>query len=44
MAEDDHKGMDIRAQEETFAGFIAMTGRAVVIILVVVVFMALANA
>ena len=44
MAEDDHKGMDIRAQEQTFDGFIAMTVRAVVVILVLVVFMALANA
>ena len=49
MADDHHKtgshsGMDIRTQEKTFDGFIGMTVKAVVIILVLLVFMALANA
>jgi len=36
--------MDIRVQEKTFDGFIGFTIKAVVIILVLVVIMALANA
>lgn len=49
MADDHHQtaphaGMDIRAQEKTFEGFISFTIKAVAIILVLVVFMALANA
>ncbi|MGL6209041.1 MAG: aa3-type cytochrome c oxidase subunit IV, partial [Paracoccaceae bacterium] len=44
MAEHKPGSMDIRAQERTFAGFMGMTTRAVVIILVLVIFMALANA
>jgi len=44
MADNDHSGMDIRVQEKTFNGFIGFTTKAVAIILVLVVFMALANA
>ena len=44
MFKNDHKNMDIRTQEKTFDGFIGFTIKAVVIILVLVVFMALANA
>ncbi len=42
----DHKhgSMDIRVQEKTFAGFVRMVTWAVVVIFVVLVFMALANA
>ena len=44
MADQDHSDMDIRAQEKTFDGFIGFVTKVVVIILVLVVFMALANA
>ncbi len=44
MADDDHSGMDIQTQEKTFDGFIGFTIKAVVIIVVLIVFMALANA
>lgn len=37
-------GMDIRAQEKTFDGFVGMMTKVVVVIVVLVVFMALANA
>lgn len=43
MADKDHSDMDIRSQEKTFDGFIGMATKAVVVILVLVVFMALAN-
>ncbi len=44
MADKEHGGMDSRAQQKTFDGFIGFTIKAVVVILVLVVFMALANA
>ncbi len=44
MADKDHDGMDVHAQEKTFDGFIGFTVKAVIVILVLVVFMALANA
>jgi hypothetical protein len=42
----DHKpgSMDIKTQEETFAGFVTFAKWAVVIILAVLVFLALTNA
>lgn len=39
-----HGSMDIRAQEKTFAGFLRLTSWSLVLIAVVLVFMALANA
>jgi len=39
-----HGSMDIRVQEKTFAGFVRMVTWAVVVIFIVLVFMALANA
>lgn len=44
MAEHKQGSMDTKAQEKTFAGFIGMVTNASIIILVLVVFMALANA
>lgn len=44
MAEHKPGSMDIRDQEKTFAGFVRMVTWAVVIILCVLIFMALANA
>jgi len=44
MAEKDRSGMDVHVHEKTFDGFIGFTVKAVVIILLLVVFMALANA
>lgn len=44
MADKDKDGMDIRAQEKTFDGFVGFTIKAVVIILVLIAIMALANA
>ena len=44
MAEHKHGSMDISVQEKTFAGFMTFTTRAVVLIIVVLLFMALANA
>ena len=44
MAEHDPGRMDIRAQEKTFAGFVRFTIWAVVLIIAVLIFMALANA
>ncbi len=43
---DEHKhgSMDIREQEKTFAGFIRLAVWTVVIVVVVLVFLALANA
>ena len=43
-AEHKHGSMDIRAQEQTFAGFVRMTTWVVGIVIAVLVFMALANA
>ena len=44
MAKHEHGKMDIKVQEETFAGFVTFTTRAVIVILAAVVFMALVNA
>lgn len=44
MAEFKPGSMDIRAQEKTFAGFVRFTIWAVVLIIAVLIFMALANA
>lgn len=44
MAGDDKSGMDSRAQEKTYDAFIGFSVKAVVVILVLIVFMALANA
>ena len=43
MADEDHSGMNIREQEKTFDGFIGLATKAIVIIVVLLVFMALAN-
>jgi len=43
MAEKTPGKMDIRVQEKTFAGFIGLATKAIVVILVLVVIMALAN-
>ncbi len=47
MAEHEHSGqggMDITVQEKTFASFITFVTRAVIVILLLVIVMALANA
>ncbi|SMH41054.1 aa3-type cytochrome c oxidase subunit IV [Maritimibacter sp. HL-12] len=44
MAEHKHGTMDTRVQEKTFEGFIKVTVRSVMVILVLVVLMALFNA
>lgn len=44
MDEHKHGSMDIRTQEKTFAGFMRMVTWGVGIIIVLVIFMALANA
>ena len=44
MAEHKHGSMDIKVQEETFAGFIRFTIRTVIVILVAVVLLAMFNA
>lgn len=44
MAEHKHGSMDIKVQEKTFEGFINFTIRAVMVILVLVVLMAMWNA
>lgn len=44
MAEYKPGSMDIRTQEKTFAGFVKLATWAVVVILGVLVFLALANA
>jgi len=44
MADKEPGGMDIREQEKTYGGFISLSIKAVVVILVLIVFMALANA
>ncbi len=43
MADHKHGEMDTSAQEKTFAGFIRMVTWAIIIILVSLVFLALAN-
>lgn len=42
MAEHKHGDMDITTQEQTFDGFVRMVSRATVLILVVLIFLALA--
>jgi Bacterial aa3 type cytochrome c oxidase subunit IV len=44
MADHEHGNMDIRVQERTFEGFITFVTRAVIVIIVLVIFMALVNA
>ena len=44
MADHEHGNMDIRVQEKTFEGFITFVTRAVIVIVVLVIFMALVNA
>jgi hypothetical protein len=44
MAEHKHGTMDTRVQEKTFEGFIKVTVRSVMVILVLVVLMAIFNA
>lgn len=44
MAEHKQGEMDISVHEKTFAGFITFTTRAVIVILIAVIVMALANA
>ena len=39
-----HGSMDIRAQEKTFAGFMAFTKWGVILILAILIFLALVNA
>lgn len=43
MAKDVHGGMDIRAKEKTFAGFVRFVSVVVVAILLVLVFLALVD-
>lgn len=44
MAEHVHGSMDIRSNEKTFAGFIRLSVRAAVVVVLVLVFLALVNA
>jgi len=44
MAKYEHGKMDITVQEQTFAGAMKFATRTVIVILVIVVFLALANA
>lgn len=44
MAEHKSGTMDIRTQEQTFAGFVSFVKWAVIVIICVLIFMALANA
>lgn len=43
MSDHKHGEMDISVQEKTFAGFIKMTQRTIVLIICVLIFMALVN-
>ena len=43
MASHKHGEMDITTQEKTFEGFVKMTVRAVIVILLLLVFLALVN-
>ena len=43
MAEHKHGEMDIKVQEETFAGFIKFTKWSVIVIIAILIFMALVN-
>ncbi len=44
MAEHQHGSMDIRVQEKTFEGFMKVTARSVVVILVLLVILAIFGA
>lgn len=44
MAEHKHGAMDIRTQEKTFAGFLRLSTWGAVISILILIFMALANA
>ncbi|SHH06056.1 aa3 type cytochrome c oxidase subunit IV [Cognatiyoonia sediminum] len=44
MAEHKHGEMDISVQEKTFEGFISMTTKATIVILLILVFLALVGA
>lgn len=44
MADHKHGEMDTSVQEATFAGFVSMTTKATIVILVVLVFLALVGA
>jgi len=44
MAKYEHGKMDVTAQEQTFAGVVTFATRAVIVILALIVFLALANA
>lgn len=44
MAEHKHGSMDTKVQEKTFAGFMKITTWGAVIVVLVLIFMALANA
>lgn len=44
MAEHKHGSMDTRAQEKTFAGFMRLSTWGAVISILILIFMALANA
>ena len=43
MAEHKHGEMDITAQEKTFDGFVKLTIRAVIVIILTLIFLALVN-
>lgn len=43
MAEHKHGSMDVKAQEETFNGFVTLTVRSVIAIIVLLILMALIN-
>lgn len=43
MAEHKHGSMDTTVQEKVFAGFVTFVGRAIIVILVLLVFAALIN-
>ncbi len=44
MAEHEPGSMNITVQEKTFDGFVRMVSRAVILILAILIFLALANA
>jgi hypothetical protein len=44
MSEHEHGSMDIRAQEKTFAGFVKMVTWGAVLVVVILVILALADA
>lgn len=43
MAEHKHGSMNIEVQENTFNGFVTFVSRAVVVIILILIFMALVN-